>query len=126
MSKTFKRSIQLGKVIERDLAVILKQQFDDCRLAVIQQVLLSNDLSHANIHINCINIENHNHNIDSVVALLNQQKKYLRHCLAQQVNMRRTPHLHFFEDKNIAQARFIDDLISGKNHAEIKHPSTIL
>jgi ribosome-binding factor A len=115
MSKTFKRSIQLSKVVERDLAVLLKQQFDDCRLAVIQRVVLSDDLAHANIHINCLNIEMHCHNVADIVTLLNQQKKYLRHCLAKQANMRRTPNLHFFEDKNITRARFLDDLITGSN-----------
>ena len=58
MQKSFKRSTQLNKVMQRELTVIMRDKFN-LNYAVIHRVVLSSNLSAASVYINCLNIENH-------------------------------------------------------------------
>lgn len=110
MQKSFKRSTQLNKVIQRELSLILRNKLN-LHYAVIHSVALSADLAAASVYINCLNIEDHQHDVVQTVDMLNEQSKSIRYALSQYLNMRRTPSLQFFVDKNTQHARTIDNLL---------------
>ena len=113
MQKSFKRHTQLNKVIQRELALILRNNFN-LQHTVIHSVILSTDLSAASVYINCINIDSYRNDITRIVDELNTHAKAIRHALSQNLNMRRTPKLQFFADKNTQHARDIDSLLANK------------
>ncbi|OGT98097.1 MAG: ribosome-binding factor A [Gammaproteobacteria bacterium RIFOXYB2_FULL_38_6] len=111
MSKPSKRSLQVSKMIQRKIAVMLQQYKHDPRLneIIITDVQLSADLKIAKIYFTVFNKTHAN----EVTKLLQQETKHIRHLLAHEMTLRYVPELHFIYDQMTEQAEHLHQLIDS-------------
>jgi ribosome-binding factor A len=97
-----KRSRQVGDLIHRQLAVILKRETNDLRLNKISitEVSASPDLRNARIFYTLLNESDR----DDTQKALEKGSGFLRQCLAEKVALRRVPRLEFVYDQNLENA----------------------
>ncbi|HLF66473.1 MAG TPA: 30S ribosome-binding factor RbfA, partial [Gammaproteobacteria bacterium] len=96
------------------LAVIIQQQMFDPRFASVNitQVQVTPDLSEAKVYFTALFDEDTQDQGKALCLLLNKAQKHLRYTLAQEVDLRRTPKLHFYYDTKLIEAMRISALLS--------------
>ncbi len=108
---------RVESLIQGALAQIISQEIDTTELSLITvtQVQVSKDQSYAKIYVIC-----HDEiNAKDVIKKLKFSSKTLRHLLANKVQLRKTPELHFFYDDVLKQGIKISQmLVSEKLNAE--------
>ena len=129
--KDFDRTERLGAEFRRELALILRDEVRDPRLAslTVQEVRVARDLAHAKVYFTCFPTAEAGG--DSAVEqerLLNGRLAgFLRHALAQRVRVRAMPQLHFVYDESIRSgerlAALIDDAVDGCDRETDAEPS---
>lgn len=109
MPKEF-RLQRMADLIRTTLAhTILQDEFThNFKDTVIQEVVLSKDLSLAKIYVSFIDAADH----ESSIVALNQAAKTLRYKLAQKCMLRITPALKFYYDDSSAQGQKITELLN--------------
>ncbi|MBN2689416.1 MAG: 30S ribosome-binding factor RbfA [Gammaproteobacteria bacterium] len=105
------RRLRLGSLLQQELAKILQQYANDFAVngVSITEVRPSPDLSYAKIYITVIESEKR----QEYVNKLNELSPMLRHILAKNANLRKTPKLHFVYDESVIYGDKMSKLISG-------------
>lgn len=110
MPKEHQRTLRIGDLIQRELAVLLQQEARDpiLKLVTVTHVKVAPDLSFAKVFITQLNDEQP---VEQTLKRLNKLKKFLRFRLAHTLQLRVTPQLHFVHDASIAQGNRLASLI---------------
>jgi ribosome-binding factor A len=109
--KSFGRLDRVEALIQTDLAELFQQKpelLGGSSLVTITAVKISKDLSFAKIYITLHN----EHEQTKILNLLNKNAKTFRYLLAQRVQLRRLPELHFYYDHSIAYGAHINNLLN--------------
>ncbi len=107
--KEYQRTERLGAELQRELAVVLREEVKDPRLGMVtvQEVRVSRDLSHAKVYFTCLG-----GNPAQTEKFLNRKLAgFLRHALAHRMPMRSMPQLHFVYDASVEHGRHLSELI---------------
>ncbi|OGO91352.1 MAG: ribosome-binding factor A [Coxiella sp. RIFCSPHIGHO2_12_FULL_44_14] len=109
MAKPSKRSRQIADLIHMQMAFLLKKEVSDPRLnqLSITSVRVSPDLANADIY---FTFPQGTH-LEEVKKALAKALGYLRHRLAERVELRYVPRLNFLYDKSLEQGSKISALI---------------
>jgi ribosome-binding factor A len=105
--------------IKQVLSVVLISKIDDPRLVGVSvtDVKVDRELDFANIYVSSLNGAESSRD---VIAGLNHARGYLKHEIAQEVDLRVIPRLRFFWDPTPEKADRIDTLLA-KIHEETKN-----
>ena len=108
------RLLKVGEEIRRVLSdIFTSYTFDRPDLAhqiiSITEVRVSPDLRHAFVYMIPLNVENQD--IKPIVEALVQESSHLRYMLAQKIQLRYTPQLHFEKDTRFERGSLIDALL---------------
>lgn len=109
--REFDRTERIGAEMKRALAVLVRDQVKDPRLAniTVHEVRVTRDLAHAKVYFTCFPSDE---DTQAQERLLNKQLAgFLRHTLAQEVRLRAMPQLHFVHDESIAKGEHLSSLI---------------
>lgn len=115
-SNEFSRLDRINKTIAKHLAVILRQHMYDPRFTFINitEVKTAPDLSEAKVYFTAmLDKAAQEEEGKSLCKALNKAQKHLRYVLAQEVDLRRTPKLHFYYDTKLVTALRIEELLRG-------------
>ncbi|MBK1693725.1 ribosome-binding factor A [Chromatium weissei] len=116
--KAFSRTDRIGTELRRELAQLLRDQVRDPRLAniTVQEVRVTRDLAHAKVFFTCFPSDEE---AQAQEKLLNGRLAgFLRHALAQTVQLRTIPQLHFVFDTSIGYGERLSALIEASNPTE--------
>lgn len=111
--KEFDRTERIGAELQRELAVIFRDEVRDPRLqqVTIQEVRVSRDLSWAKVFFTCFPLDEA---CQGQAKLLNGPLSgFLRAQLARRVLLRTIPQLHFEHDESITRGEHLTSLIDG-------------
>jgi ribosome-binding factor A len=110
MRREFSRCDRLGAQIQRELAVLVREQIRDQRLGMvtIQEVRVTRDLSYAKVYFTLLGNQ-----MEEVEAArhLNEAAGYLRHLLGQRITVRSVPELRFIHDESVERGMRLSSLI---------------
>lgn len=110
MAKNWRQD-QLGEVIAQELSDLIRTRMKDPRVgfASITGVEVSGDLGHAKVFVSVMGSEQEQR---ATLSGLNHASGFLRHELAQRLNVRHTPDIAFRLDQSIARGVHVLDLIN--------------
>jgi len=110
MPRHFSRVERVADLIQTTLAGILQEQMKDIQggMITITSVTVSPDFSHAKVFVSVLEEEK----VPEAIDELNQAAKHLRHELAHQINLRKTPVLKFIYDDSTVRGSRISSLIN--------------
>jgi ribosome-binding factor A len=109
----FKRTDRIAQMIQRELALLIRNEVKDPRLpglVTVSAAKVSKDLSHAKIYFTVFN-----GNPAEAETVLNAASSYLRSALAKTSTLRTVPKLHFVHDISIEYAAKLGRLIDKVN-----------
>ncbi|MBK1641004.1 ribosome-binding factor A [Chromatium okenii] len=112
--KAFSRTDRIGTELRRELAQLLRDQVRDPRLAniTVHEVRVTRDLAHAKVFFTCFGNDDAEQSAKTQERLLNGRLAgFLRHALAQTVQLRTIPQLHFVFDESIGYGERLSTLI---------------
>ena len=116
----FGREERVGAEMHRELALLLRDEVRDPRLTqvTIQEVRVVRDLSQAKVYFTLMDSAQ----ARPVEQALNKAASFLRRRLADSMNLRVVPKLHFVYDKSIETgnrlASLIDQAVAKDRHHE--------
>jgi ribosome-binding factor A len=107
--KNTRRQRQLGELIQRELANILLRHPEQPLFmkTTIVEVRVAPDMSVAKVYVSAFQ----GTNVHEVLAALKKSTGFLRHGLAQKLNLRITPQLYFVYDESIERGIKLSALI---------------
>ena len=107
--KEFNRADRIGAQMQRELALLLRDEAKDSRLAevTVQEVRVTRDLSHAKIYFTILDPQEAAH----FTEILERAAGFLRRRLGQIMKLRTIPELHFVYDKSIEEGQRLSALI---------------
>ena len=105
----FGREERVGAEVRRELALLLRDEVRDPRLArvTIQEVRVVRDLSHAKVYFTVLDPAQ----AKQTEGALNKAAAFLRRRLADTMNLRTVPRLAFVYDKSIETGMRLSSLI---------------
>ncbi len=117
MPRDFPRTRRVAEQMQRELAVIIRDEVKDPRLGMVSvsAVEVSKDLSNAKVFITVLGEEGKG---EESVAILNKAAGFLRHALGQQMVIRTVPHLKFVHDRSLEQGAHMSALIDAAVSAD--------
>ncbi|MEL6822464.1 MAG: 30S ribosome-binding factor RbfA [Calditrichota bacterium] len=110
-----KESVRQRKVADRvreavSIVIDRKIKDPDKGFVTVTKVKMSRDLSIASIYFTVLGDEKA---LEKSLAALNRAKNFIRHEIAQDLNLRVVPDLRFFEDDTMSYSRKIDELLES-------------
>jgi len=121
MPKDFPRTRRVGEQLQRELAVLIRDEISDPRLGMVSvsAVEVSRDLSHAKVFISTLGKAE---DAEASLHVLQGAAGYLRRLLGQRMTLRSVPQLHFKRDYAIEQgarlSALIDSAVRGDHAAD--------
>jgi len=108
---SYKRADRLGDLIQQEISDILHRRLKDPRVGfcTIMRVDVSDDLSHAKVHVSIMGTENQQ---KSTLAGLKSAKGFIRKEIGQRISLRHTPEITFVLDKSVEHSIRIAQLIA--------------
>lgn len=110
---------RLGDQIQRELAVLIRDEVNDPRLTgfvTISSVKVSSDLGYADIYVTIMEPELNDamtkSSHEQSIGVLNKAAGFLRTQLSHILNTRTTPRLRFHYDEVTARGNYMMDLIN--------------
>ena len=105
----FNRSDRIGAEIHRELALLVRDEAKDQRLAevTIQEVRVTRDLSHAKVFFTVRDKDE----ADQFTEILGHAAGFLRRRLGQVMKLRTVPELHFVYDSSLEDGLRLSALI---------------
>jgi len=106
-----RRSERTGKLIQREISMLLEREVSDprlIRLISVTEVTLSPDLRHAKVFVSTMGSETSK---EDMLAGFNNASGFLRKELASHLKLRYTPHLSFHYDDSIERGARLTELI---------------
>ena len=116
MPRDFNRADRVASVLQRELAVLIRDELKDPRVTgvSVSEVEVSRDLSHARVYV----LLAADSDRQAVMAGLNQAAGFLRARLKPMLKMRIIPQLRFLEDDSVDRGEHIDQLLARLNKPE--------
>ena len=115
--REFSRSDRLGAQVQRELAVLVRDELEDARLRMvtIQEVRVDRDIAHAKVFFTVLG-----DTLDPLDAgrKLNKAAGFLRHLLGRKLALRVVPELHFQYDESIERGSRLTALIEDAVKAD--------
>lgn len=110
MPKSSKRNRQVADLIQREIAIALRQEIRDPRLAqmVITDVVLTPDFRQAKIYFSLLK----NSELAPAQDALRRAAGHFRRLIAAHAGLRHTPELHFYYDETLVRAEKLDHLLN--------------
>ena len=107
--REFGREERVGSELQRELALILRDEVHDPRLSqvTIQEVRVVRDLSHARVFFTLMDQDQ----AKQTEKALNKAASFLRRRLGEVVKMRTIPQLHFEYDHSLERGMRLSSLI---------------
>lgn len=105
------RAQRTAEQIQHILSELLLRELRDPRLqgVTVTQVLLDRELQHANVYVNALGDEGRQ---QEVMAGLDRANSFLRREVAQRVQLRNAPYLHFHWDPSLAYTEEVDKILN--------------
>ena len=101
---------RINSEVERIIKEVVSYEIQDKRVlgnATVTGIILSRDFSHCKVFVQ-IDVENKKEVLDG----LKNAKGFVRHILAEQLDMRKTPDITFLIDESIDRAKRIEELLN--------------
>ena len=116
--KEFSRSDRVGAQMQRELALLLRDEAKNPRLAevTIQEVRVTRDLSHAKVYFTILDKDE----ARDFVRLLDSAAGFLRRRLGQVMKIRTVPELQFVYDRSIEEGQRLSALIEQAVSADAR------
>lgn len=110
MPREFSRASRVSEVIQREVAVIIQAEMQDPRVddVTVTYTKMSRDMSTARIHFTRPGGEKA---VSEALRVLNKAAGFIRHELAERVDLRYIPNLRFFYDASVERGRRVTELI---------------
>lgn len=110
MPREFSRSLRVADQIQRELAVLIRDQVKDPRMGMvsISGVEVSRDMAHAKVYVSVLGDEQAA--ADSLEAL-NHAAGFLRRELGRSMRLRTVPQLRFIHDRSLEEGARMSALI---------------
>ena len=108
-SKPYKHDI-ISSEIERIVSEVVAYEIQDKRvfgLAEVTGIILSRDFSHCKVFVKISSDDK-----KEVLAGLINANGFVRHVIAEQLDMRKTPEIAFYNDESIEKAKRIEELLA--------------
>lgn len=117
MPRDFPRTRRVGEQLQRELAVLIRDEIGDPRLGMVSVsgVEVSRDLSHAKVFVSTLGKPA---DAEASVQVLQGAAGYLRRLLGQRMTLRSVPQLHFKYDDSIERGARLSSLIDSAVHGE--------
>lgn len=109
--RDYARHDRVAGLLRRELGVLVQRELNDPDVGFISvsDVEVSRDLGVAKVYVSVLDSEQ----ADISVAALNRSAGYLRGILGQQLRMRTTPQLRFYQDTSIETGERMDALLAS-------------
>jgi ribosome-binding factor A len=119
MQQDFSRTDRIGQQIQRELAVLVRDELNDPRLGMvtIQAVKVVRDLSHAKVYFTILGEVGDR---EESTKLLKVASGFLRKMLGQQMKLRTIPQLNFVYDDSIEYGAHLSTLIEDAVKSDAK------
>ncbi len=113
MAREFKRSDRVAAEVQRELAIVLQQEFKNPKMGFItvNAVRVTRDLDVAKVYVGIMNADEPK--IKENLQILNQSAPWLRHTLSGRLRMRRVPELRFVYDESVERGAHLSKLIES-------------
>jgi len=110
MPKDYPRTRRVGEQIQRELAVLVREQVKDPRLGMttVSAVRVSRDFSHAKVFVTVLGDAEVQ---QASLEVLRRAAGFLRRELGRRMLLRTVPELHFVYDESIERGSRLSDLI---------------
>lgn len=110
MRKDSSRLYRISALLKRELAALIGRELADPRVAkaTITDVDVAPDLSHAKVFVTHLDGIEH---AQSLIKALNHARGFLRHRLAEQIDLRVVPELRFVYDESVERGANLSRLI---------------
>jgi len=117
MPRDFSRTRRVGEQLQRELAVLVRDEISDPRIGMvsISGVEVSRDLSHAKVFFSTMGDAQE---ADISLQVLQGAAGLLRRLLGQRLVMRHVPQLHFKQDHSLEQGAHLSALIDSAVRAD--------
>ena len=112
MPRDFPRTRRVGEQLQRELAMLIRENVRDPRLGMVSvsAVEVSRDLSHAKVYVSSLGSDEQ---VSGFVDILQGAAGYLRHELGQRLRLRIVPQLQFKLDRSLQQGAHLSALINS-------------
>jgi ribosome-binding factor A len=112
---TTRRQKRINELLKEELGLLLLRDVRDPRLAgiTVTDVQVSPDLAHANIYVSLIGDEAE---VADAMAGLQRASGYLRHQIAERIDLRHVPQLSFHFDPSLERGQRILSLLDEIEH----------
>lgn len=106
------RQERTAEQIQVILSELLRREVADPRLAgvTVTEVLIDRELQHANIYVNALGDDDRE---AEVIAGLESASGYLRGQIAQRIDLRSAPYVHFHWDPRLRYIDEVNDLLDS-------------
>lgn len=107
--KPYKRTERVANLIKYELAELIRYKSAELKIPAITltQIKLSSDFSYAKVFFSLLDEKE----IKKTEKTLNGETKFFQNILAKKLDLRRTPKLKFFYDRDLEKIRKIDELL---------------
>ena len=111
MPREFSRTRRVSEQIQRELAVLVRDEIKDPRLGMISVsgAEVSRDLSYATVYVSVLGDDKA---VSESLTVLNRAAGFLRHRLGQSMRIRTVPQLKFEFDSSLQEGARMDALIN--------------
>jgi ribosome-binding factor A len=114
MPREFSRSDRVAQLVKRGMAELLSTEINDprVRMVTITDVVVSVDMRHANVFVTSVETGNKAQK-KAMMSALGGATGFLRHRLAESLDMRRCPEIHFEYDESVQKGAELSALIDS-------------
>lgn len=116
--KNNNRMIRINDEIKKEVSEIIRSQLKDPRIGVMTSVLkveTTNDLKYCKIYVSVLGDDEKK---EEVMVGLKNASGFIRHLLAERINLRLTPQLNFILDDSLEYSIRISKIIEDINNNE--------
>ena len=112
MPKEFPRTRRIGEQVQRELALLIREDIKDPRIGMVSvtSVIVSRDLSHAKVYVSVLG---NTEQADASISVLANAAGFLRHKLGKILHIRVIPELRFYLDRSLEEGARMGALINA-------------
>lgn len=118
MRKNSIKNTRINGEVLKELSKIIREEIKDPRVGILTSVThveVAPDLKTCKAYISTLDKE---HTVEETVKALKNAEGFIRHCLAETVNLRQTPRITFIADHSIEYGVHMNKLISDVASAD--------
>ncbi|ALD15316.1 ribosome-binding factor A [Buchnera aphidicola (Aphis glycines)] len=121
MEKSFSRSSKISQELQKTISIIIQYFLRDPRfktIITISEVVVSTDLSYAQVFFSCLEIDN-KLSIKKLLTSLNKASGYIRKLLCKKLTLRIIPKIVFYHDDSFIKGNRISLLLNQLTQKKI-------